>query len=266
MNSQPVIRPPADEPPFYYFVNGWYKGEFSGFLDVSGMPGTSILESNYETLRKEILNYYESHASEISANYSPYNYVPKGWKTINLYSYFLKYTTVCEKFPEVNRIVQQIPNVCGVQIGILEPHSRIKAHMGDTNGLIRSHLGIRIPGALPELGFRVGSEERCWEEGKVLGLCVSHRHYAWNSTNHYRIVLVVDVIRDEYANKKHEIAAKTMAVVVLKHFSIRIPSLKRTPKFLAVITRNLISYVFRILLFTQRTTGLKVERLIRPNS
>lgn len=254
------------ESPFYYFVDGWYKGPLTGFQDVSLLPGTAILENNYEALKKEIILYYEAHSSEIKPNYIPYDYEPKGWKTINLYSYFLKYTSVCNTFPEVNRIVQQIPNASGVQIGILEPHSRIKAHMGDTNGLIRSHLGVRIPGTHPELGFRVGNEERCWEEGKVLGLCISHRHYAWNSTNHYRIVLVVDVIRDEYAHRKYEIASKTMAVVVLKHFTTRLPVLKKTPRFLAVVVRNLVSYFFRTLLFIQRHTGLQVERLIRPNS
>lgn len=254
------------EDPFYYFVDGWYKGSFPGFYPVTEIAASEVLKSHYPFLKEEIVAFYEKHSERFKNNYTPYSYDAKGWKTINLFSYFLRYNDACGDFPSVLNVVSKIPNVCGVQIGVLEPNTRIKAHMGDTNAIVRTHLGIQIPGTYPDLGFRVGTEERCWSDGEVLALCVGHRHYAWNYTDKHRIVLVIDTIRNEYSHRKFEIAGKTMAVVALRHFSTKYPILKRTPRWLALLTRDAASYLFRFLLYLQRTFGIRIEKLLRPRS
>ena len=79
--------------------------------------------------------------------------------------------------PKLTKIINSIPRVMTAQVAILHPGRRIKAHFGDTNALIRSHLGLVVPGDLPELGFRNKSDEQCWKEGEVLAICIAHRHY-----------------------------------------------------------------------------------------
>ena len=172
-------------------------------------PGTRILKNNYPAIKKEILEYYKHHSQEIKPNFTPYGYEEKGWKTVNLYSYFLKYPSVCAKFPVINEVVNSIPGMCLTQIAILDPQTRIKAHLGDTNAIVRSHLGIVIPGSLPQLGLRIRSEERCWEEGEVFSFCIVNRHCAWNLTDHYRIILMVDVIKPEFYEQRYKIAGRT---------------------------------------------------------
>lgn len=70
-------------------------------------------------------------------------------------------------FPKTMAILRAVPGLSLVAFSQLDPRSSIKPHNGDTNANIRCHLGLVVPGPLPELGFRVGTETRSWEEGKV---------------------------------------------------------------------------------------------------
>ena len=50
----------------------------------------------------------EARGAEIKANFTPYAYEEKGWRTINLYSYFLRYEDNCKKFPVVDSVVREL--------------------------------------------------------------------------------------------------------------------------------------------------------------
>jgi hypothetical protein len=249
------VRPAAvtqPEPLFYYLSNEWYKGSEPAFYDVEALPGTKILRENYPTIRKEIVEYYASRGDAIGTNFTPYAYREKGWRTANLYSYFLRYADTCRNFPKTEAIVRQIPGMCLAQVAVLDPHTRIKAHLGDTNALIRSHLGIVVPGTLPEIGIRVGREERAWVEGDVLALQIARRHYAWNQTDHHRIVLVVDVVRPEYMERRYEIASKALAAIAMKFCATKVPRLKRLPRPLVRAIHTVVGWGFRFRLALQR--------------
>ena len=137
------------------------------------------------------------------------------------------------------------------QIAVLRPHTRVKAHFGDSNAIIRSHLGIVVPGKYPELGFRNGSKERCWEEGKVLAICIAHRHYVWNNTDRKRIILLVDTINPLYVNKKLYICGGMLAAAILKTIATNFPITKKTPAFLVRLLHQPITWGFMVILFMQ---------------
>ena len=237
---------------YYYRTKEWYKGPQPHFYNASDFPGTIILESNYEIIRQEIESVYASKTGAFKPNFTPYGRM-SGWKTANLYSYFFKYPWVCRKFPKLHEIVRQIPGMCMTQIAVLEPHTRIRAHFGDTNAIVRSHLGIIVPGRLPELGIKVGSEEKGWEEGKVFSFCIVHRHCAWNFTDKPRIVLLVDTIRREYMDERYKIAGNTLALIGMKIFASKFPALKKIPLWLTKDIQYSIGLIFRLYLFLQRT-------------
>lgn len=240
------------EPIFYYLSNAWYTGAEPAFYDVEKLPGTKILRENYETIRKEIVDYYESQGDRIEANFTPYAYAEKGWRTANLYSYFLRYPDVCARFPKTDAVVRQIPGMCLAQVAVLDPHTRVKAHLGDTNALIRSHLGIVVPGTLPEIGIHVGHEKRAWVEGDVFAIQIARRHYAWNDTDHHRIVLVVDVMRPEYMDRRYEIAGNALAAIAMKYCATKLPLLKRLPGPLVRAIHRVLGWGFRLRLRLQR--------------
>jgi ornithine lipid ester-linked acyl 2-hydroxylase len=244
------------EPVFYYVTGEWYKGHEPGFYDVEKLPGTKLLRESYAAIRQEVEKFYAAHGEEIAANFTPYRYSEKGWRTMNLYSYFLRYDENCRKLPVIDSVVRQIPGMCLAQVAVLEPHTRIKAHFGDTNVIVRSHLGLIVPGDLPDLGIQVGRERRCWKEGDVLALQIARRHYAWNHTDRYRIVLVVDTWRPEYFARRFEIAGNVLAAIVTKYFATRFPILKKLPRPLVLAIHRPLGKLFQLRLWLQRRFGI----------
>ena len=71
----------------------------------------------------------------------------------------------------------------------------IKAHRGITNGLIRGHLGLIVPGEPGACRMRVGEEMRYWEEGRLLVFNDTVLHEVWNDTDETRVVLLFDFRR-----------------------------------------------------------------------
>jgi hypothetical protein len=243
---------PTEAVGYYISRHDWPKSRHPNFYDDYPLPGNKILLENYEAIREEIERHFACRPEDFRPNFTPYAYHEQGWKTINLYSYFLRYPEHCARFPKIDQIVRSIPGMCMTQIAVLDPHTRIKAHYGDTNAVIRTHLGIRVPGTLPQLGIRVGRQERCWEEGKVFSISIAHRHYAWNYTDQHRIALVVDVIRDEFYEERYKIAGNTLAVIAMKFFATKLPVLKRLPRPLVTWIRVVLGGAFRLRLFLQR--------------
>ena len=243
-----------DESAQFYISSSWPKTRQPAYFDSSEYPGTQILEDNFESIRDEILDYYNHNREDFRPNFTPYAYNEAGWKTVNLYSYFLRYAGHCKKFPTVDRIVRTIPNMCLCQIAVLEPKTRIKAHFGDTNALIRSHLGILVPGDLPDIGIRVLRQNQGWAEGKVFSISIAHRHFAWNNTDKHRIVLVVDVVRPELATQKYEIAANALAVISMKFCATKLPILKGMPVWMTKGIQWGLARCFRLRLWFQRVT------------
>jgi aspartyl/asparaginyl beta-hydroxylase (cupin superfamily) len=249
MPTGPVV---AGEPVAYYVSRDWPKCRQPHYFDPAQFPGTKLLEENFEKIRAEILALYGQKPESFQPNFTPYAYAEEGWRTMNLYSYFLRYPGNCARLPVLDSIVRQIPGMSMAQVAVLRPRTRIKAHYGDTNGLVRSHLGILVPASLPDLGIRIHNEDHGWEEGKVFCICIAHRHYAWNHTDHHRIVLVVDVVRPDLFDRRYEVASNALAVITMKFFATRFPRLKRIPRPLARIIQALFAGAFRTRLWAQR--------------
>ncbi len=239
------------EPLYFYLTGNWYTGKMPNFFDVSNMESTKILESNYERIKAEVLDFYEKDSESLQPNFTPYKYKEEGWRTINLYAVMLKYPEVIKKFPVIDEVARSIPNMVTAQVAVLNPHTRVKAHFGDSNAIIRSHLGIVVPGKYPDLGFRNGSKEKCWEEGKVLAICIAHRHYVWNNTDHKRIILLLDTINPDYVDKKLYICGGVLAAATLKTITTKFPFTKKTPAFLVRLLHQPITWAFMAILYMQ---------------
>jgi aspartyl/asparaginyl beta-hydroxylase (cupin superfamily) len=242
-----------NEPVYYYLSNRWYGGKMPVFYDSSKWELTHYLKHHYEEIKEEILNYYGSDPETLQANFTPYNYSEKGWKTINLYTYGHRYPDSCKQFPVLDSIVRKIPNMTMCQIAVLEPGIRVKAHLGDTNAIIRNHLGIVVPAGLPEVGLRAGKTDQPWVEGEVFSFCIVHRHYAWNYADSARIVLIVDVMHPDYADQQHRICAEAMALIAMKFVTTRIPILKKVPRPIKRTFQRILGVGFRLRTWIQRS-------------
>lgn len=129
-------------------------------------------------------------------------------------------------------LLKQIPNLSYAALNMLEPHSEIKPHHGDTNITARCHLGLQIPAPLPHCGLEVNGHQIGWQQGKLLAFSDAHLHRAWNHTPHYRFVMVIDVVLPQYATQKTTLCAKTLSALTLKAIGYKFPILQRSPKLL----------------------------------
>ncbi len=251
----------AIEPIYFYLTGNWYKGKMPNFYDVSGFESTKILEENYLQIKEEINHFYETDQQSLKPNFTPYKYLEEGWRTINLHAFMLKYPKNIKKFPVIESVINKIPNVVTVQVAVLNPQTRVKAHFGDTNAIIRNHLGVIVPGVYPELGFRNGTKEKCWEEGKVLAICIAHRHYVWNYTNQKRIILLVDTIHPDYLRYKYLICGGLLAASALKLIATRYPVTKKTPHWMVRALHKIVASVFVVILVIQEKLGINLSTI-----
>lgn len=96
--------------------------------------------------------------------------------------------------PKTFQILDSIPNLRVAFISILAPHTQITLHQGQWNkGLVRCHLGLKIPTINCQI--KVGGITRNWKEGELLCFDETSPHQAWNDSDDYRVVLIVDVLR-----------------------------------------------------------------------
>lgn len=122
----------------------------------------------------------------------------------------------CNHFPFITSLIENIPTLSSAQISIMEPKSKLKTHIDDTSAIVRIHLGITIPDTYPNIDFRMNGKEICWKEGEILILSPVKPHYAWNNTNHHRIVFIVDVFHKQYIKNKFLISGRVIAQLIMK--------------------------------------------------
>lgn len=250
------------EPPYYYInERDWYKGNFPVFYESKDIPASAILRDNYPVIKAEIIDFFSKQGKEIKPNFTPYSYREAGWRTVNLFSYFMKYSKKCAYFPKTTKIVESIPGMSGAQIAVLYPRTRIKAHFGDSNAFVRTHIGIKIPGTLPEIGFRVKNKEVCWKEGDVFSFCAVHRHYAWNNTDEIRIMFQVDTFRPEYLSKKYTIAGNILSSMATKYMATKYRFLRKMPRSIVNVTHISIGFIFTIILLLQVKLNFNLAEL-----
>ncbi len=193
------VRPPVEE----------YHGKLDCFYSPELFPELIPLKENWKAIRDEILQYEKN--SGVMQGTSIYTVPPTSggeWTVKYLMSFMLKYHKNRKDFPLICSIVDKIPNVVFTSISILSPHTEIKPHYGDTNGIVRAHLGLIIPAPYPTIAMRVGEEEHGWKEGELLCFINVQRHSVWNRSAERRYVLMVDFVPKLLLHRQMEICSK----------------------------------------------------------
>ena len=118
-----------------------------------------------------------------------------GWKTFFLYMGGMRIAKNCDRCPTTERALSKIPGLYSAFFSILAPGKRLPPHRGPYNGVLRYHLGLKIPVNDATCAIRVGNETRSWSEGGSLIFDDTYEHEAWNLTPEFRAVLFVDFRR-----------------------------------------------------------------------
>jgi beta-hydroxylase len=117
------------------------------------------------------------------------------WKIFPFYVFGDAFGPNLERCPQTARLLATVPNLRNAMFSILSPRYHIPPHRGPTNGVIRIHLGLIVPGGPDTCRIRVGSEVFGWEEGKCVVFDDYYEHEVWNDCDRSRVVLFFDVDR-----------------------------------------------------------------------
>lgn len=184
------------------------------FYRTVDFPWVVEVESQWEVIRDELL----ASLSKDPSAMVPYinremTSRPGKWKTLGLMFWTVPSAENCRRFPRTWEIVSRVPNITAASLNMLDGNTTIKPHVGNTDAIIRCHLGLVVPAAAPKCAFRVGDETRSWEEGKFLMFCDAYEHTAWNNTDSKRYILVVDVMRPEFVPMASSVSSRVLASI-----------------------------------------------------
>lgn len=93
--------------------------------------------------------------------------------------------------PVTAEVLAGVPGLVSGGFYLLGPQTHVRAHVGARQGVLRFHLGLRVP---PGCSLRVLDEERPWREGRFLVFDDTLEHEAWNRSDEPRCVLHLDVL------------------------------------------------------------------------
>jgi len=169
------------------------------FFDPALFPWSGELEANWLAMRRELDQVLAHQGSlpliqDISKDQISIS-KDEDWKTFFLYGFGYKSEKNCALCPETTRLIEQVPGMMTAFFSILAPGKHIPEHRGPFKGIIRYHIGLKVPEPKELCRIRVDNETHNWEEGKSLIFDDSYYHEVWNDTNGTRVVLFMDVIR-----------------------------------------------------------------------
>ncbi|KVO42582.1 aspartyl/asparaginyl beta-hydroxylase domain-containing protein [Burkholderia ubonensis] len=182
------------------------------FFDCAAFPWVRETERRYAAAREEIDRLMRAielmpSLEEIQAGQVRLS-SDRRWKVFPLYAYGEWCEGNVRRCPRVAEMVRGIDGVTMAMLSILEPNKEIAPHNGNYCGLLRYHLGLKIPQPAGQCGIRVGDEIRHWSDGGSLIFDDTYLHTAWNRSGEDRAILMVDFVRPlpaALANMNHRI-------------------------------------------------------------
>jgi beta-hydroxylase len=168
-------------------------------FDSAAFPFIANFEGNWSAIRQEFDQIYSMRDAlpafhEISPDQKR---ISKGqhWKTFVLYGFGAKSERNCAKCPVTAQALARVPGLQSAMFSIIDPGYRIPAHNGVTKGIIRAHLGLKVPTDRDRCFMRVGDQRVTWREGTCVVFDDSFEHEVHNDTDETRAVLLFDFDR-----------------------------------------------------------------------
>jgi len=176
-----------------------------GFYDREQFPWLAELEKATPEIRREALavlergadlNPYVSHPDGTPINqWAELNHSPR-WSTYFLWKDGIRHDAPCALCPATAAASEAVPVIDIPNFGptimysLLAPHTRIPPHSSVTNARLVIHLPLIVPEGCR---FRVGNETRPWREGEAWVFDDTIDHEAWNDSDQYRMILMIDI-------------------------------------------------------------------------
>lgn len=117
------------------------------------------------------------------------------WKTFMLHGFGQRFDFGCGLCPQTAAALDKVPNLTTAFFSILSPGKHIPRHRGVTKGLVRCHLGLRVPQGEARCQMDVGGTPCIWRDGEIFFFDDTYPHEVWNETEEERAILLFDFER-----------------------------------------------------------------------
>lgn len=97
--------------------------------------------------------------------------------------------------PETARLLDRVPGLTSAFFSVLAPGKHVPPHVGLTKGLLRCHLGLKVPRDAERCVMQVADERFSWREGRAVVFDDTYKHQVRNDTDEERVVLLLDFRR-----------------------------------------------------------------------
>lgn len=181
-------------------VIGEYKNTDKFFDIINIEPRLINLNIIHDAIKTEVLNFTEMwYPWPEKELYSE----DKMWSVIPFYGFGKWSEKNIKMFPIIYNFIKNIPSIKTAGLSKLSGGTVLTPHKGWgilSNNVIRCHYGIDVPDGC-YISVRNDNEEeeiRYMTEGKWLAFDDSKIHYANNTSNKDRIVLLIDIQRPEF--------------------------------------------------------------------
>lgn len=247
----------SSKKPWFVYWNEDYNGnEPSFFDDFEEAPEIGVIQTEKEIIAQEVKHLINLRGGKLKAHNLSKMYDDAGWETLSIINWgiFIKENAVL--CPQINKLLDDNPSIVSLSVNILRSGKRIKPHTGDTNAIVRGHLGIDIPEGLPRCGFKVNGVEKSWGNGKLLLFCDAYKHEAWNLTEKDRIIVSFDVIRKEYVDQTKYICLHVRAFLLFQALVSKQPWIEKLPKAMHYVIFKTFYMLIYMMLPYQRKHGM----------
>lgn len=196
--------------------------------DPSQFPWVKDVESQWEVIRDELLSVIGSEEDVMKPYPDPMKTNRRhAWRTAGLMYWTFESWRYKAMFPRTWEILSKVPDLTSASLLLLQPNSTIKPHIGDTNAMIRCHMGLVVPAPAPRCGLRVKDTTFSWQEGRIFMFNDAHEHTAWNNTDRDRYILSFDVMRPEFKARRAWVASRVLGNIFFDIRRQRYPSFAR---------------------------------------
>jgi len=222
--------------------NKEYHSEEQIFYTPDELPILKELQDLYPQIRSELQLIWDEGNPERTKFYGDYSSYddkqdPPGSLSRIVFKVWSLYNRKVRKvFPTLYSFAKRHPEVTSCSMNKIIPGTILKNHYGETNGILRIHLGLKIPGDKPPLcGMEVKGEKVFWEDGKAFGFLDAHPHYVWNNSNSERYIIIVDILQPQFYSRKNFICARIIVGQLFFSTAVRFlneKQLKKVPAWL----------------------------------
>ncbi|MFT7611180.1 MAG: aspartyl/asparaginyl beta-hydroxylase (cupin superfamily) [Parvicellaceae bacterium] len=208
-------------------------------------------------IKSELMSIVKIRDGQLTKHYADeVNSAGSEWHTLAFKQWGIKVKNNLKHAPTLKSWLNEHPRILSSSVNILNSGAEIKEHRGDTDAIVRCHIGLEIPDGLPKVGFSVENEERPWKENETLIFRDAFNHKAWNNSSSRRVILVVDYILDDYQNLKSRVSINVRAFQILQLVVNKWKSMKTWPKGMHRFIFVNIKLILYILLPLQKFTGV----------